>query len=1165
MGNRIEAYRSIRTKLSGLVLASVLSGTSIVTGLFVWRDVDRQTALDLDRMRASTAVLASLTAEAAAREDGDGVFKVLRTITALPNLKYARLDTPKGTLAETGAGTRLGQDIVFEDGKAKLQGPAAVVAALRTRTVEMHAPVTLGGRKIGTVVVLGQLEGALGRLVASLLLSLSASLAAIGLGLLVAARLQRQITRPLLALKASITEIREQKGFHKTVKAQSNDEVGDLVEGFNAMLSEVRTRDLAMADHLAGLEETISLRTKELRAARDVAEQANAAKSDFLSTMSHEIRTPMNGVMVMAEMLSREQLPPRQRRFADVIARSSSSLLSIINDILDFAKIEAGKLELEDITLNLADLADEVCDLFWEQAAAKGLDLAVWIDPAVARTVRGDPVRLRQILSNLVSNAIKFTPQGGVLVSIAPEGEGGLRISVQDSGIGIPAAKISSLFSAFSQADQSTTRRFGGTGLGLAICKRLVHTMGGRLSVKSVEGKGSTFSFLVQLPVVEGPKPWPVFDSGQVVLSVAGPAARAVVKRYLVARGLQVGTVETPQSLLVIADPAALADRPAGTTPTVCLAGREDPALVKVEREGRAHLVLNQPLRRDDLREVLELLSQGLPLTTPGLTQDRRLEALMSFVGRRILVVDDSAVNREVALEALGRLEAEGAAVETGREAVTAAQSGRFDLILMDGSMPDMDGYEATRLIRAHERETGAARVPIIALTAHVLGPAAQAWRAAGMDDVIHKPFGLKQLSDALERLIPSAGPLPDAPLPSAPIVPLPQAVKSNLLDPTIGAELQAIAAGGNPEFVERVRKLYEDNAPAAVDGVIRAVADGDMDAAAKSAHALRSMSLNLGATAVAQAAGDIEQRARRGDVLSEAEAANLGTLLTDTLVEMLGSSADSVPAPKEESPQDDSLLADLAVAAGRNEFSLVYQPQVGPDSRTVVGVEALLRWDHPVRGRVSPADFIPVAEAAGIIRPITRWVLRTAVEQMSHIENIAVSINASALEFCEMSFHDEVVRALAAFRFPGSRLEIEITETSMLTDGEAVHQAIERFHDLGVRVALDDFGTGYSSLNQLRLYRFDKVKIDRSFIIGCPDEPASSALVLAVISIARALGIKVVAEGAETEAQRKFLKIAGAHAIQGYVHDRPLPFEEFIARWIEPQSDNEARSRQAV
>jgi EAL domain-containing protein (putative c-di-GMP-specific phosphodiesterase class I)/signal transduction histidine kinase/CheY-like chemotaxis protein len=1163
MGNKIEAYRSIRTKLSGLVLASVLSGTSIVTGLFVWRDVERQTALDLDRMRASTAVLASLTAEAAASNDGDGVFKVLRTITALPDLKYARLDTPLGTLAETGTGARLGQDLVLADGETDLQGAAAIMAALRTRSVEMHAPVILDKRKIGTVVVLGQLEGAFDRLVASLLVSLSASLAAIGLGLLVAARLQRQITRPLLALKASITEIREQKGFHKTVEVQSNDEVGDLVGGFNAMLSEVRTRDLAMADHLAGLEQTVALRTKELRAARDVAEQANAAKSDFLATMSHEIRTPMNGVMVMAEMLSREQLPPRQRRFADVIARSSSNLLSIINDILDFAKIEAGKIELENIGLNLADLADEVCDLFWEQAAAKGVDLAVWVDPAVARTVRGDPVRLRQILSNLVSNAIKFTPQGGVLISIAPDGgEGGLRIAVQDSGIGIAADKISGLFSAFNQADQSTTRRFGGTGLGLAISKRLVQAMGGRLSVKSAEGKGSTFSFLVKLPMVEGPRPWPVFEGGQVALSLEGPALRAVVKRYLVACGLQVSKAESPQSLVVIADPKALAGRPSGVVPAVCLAGRDDPALVMVERAGRASLVLNQPLRREDLRDVLDHLSQGLPLTTSGLAQDRRLETLMSFAGRRVLVVDDSAVNREVALEALGRLEAEGIAVETGREAVTEAQSGGFDLILMDGSMPDMDGYEATRLIRAHERDTGAARVPIIALTAHVLGPAAQAWRAAGMDDVVHKPFGLKQLSDALERLIPSSGPLPDAPLPSAVIVPLPLAVKSSLLDPTIGAELQAIAARGNPEFVARVRKLYEDNAPAAADAVIRAVAEGDMDAVAKSAHALRSMSLNLGATAVAQAAGDLEQRARRGDVLSDNDGTHLSTLLTDTLVELLGAPAAQEPA---EAPRDNALLADLAVAAARNEFSLVYQPQVGPDSRTVVGVEALLRWDHPVRGRVSPADFIPLAEGAGIIRPITRWVLRTAIEQMSQIDTVAISINASALEFAEKGFYDEVVRALATFRFPASRLEIEITETSMLTDGEAVHQAIERFHDLGVRVALDDFGTGYSSLNQLRLYRLDKVKIDRSFIVGCPDESASSALVLAVISIARALGMKVVAEGVETEAQRKFLKIAGAHAIQGYIHDRPLPFEEFKARWIEPQAEGEARPRLAL
>jgi len=262
------------------------------------------------------------------------------------------------------------------------------------------------------------------------------------------------------------------------------------------MLAQISVRDTALSRHRETLEQTVAERTRELRMARDSAEAANKAKSDFLATMSHEIRTPMNGVMVMAELLAAAELPPRQQRYAEVIVRSGQSLLTIINDILDLSKIEAGKLDLEQVAVSPCGVIDDVMSLFWERASSKGLDLAAFVTPDVPHLIIGDPVRLNQVLSNLVNNALKFTENGHVAVHVRAVGRNGdsvaLEFSVIDTGIGIPADKIGKLFEAFSQADQSTTRKFGGTGLGLAICRKLIEDHGGSIDLRSEENRGTT-------------------------------------------------------------------------------------------------------------------------------------------------------------------------------------------------------------------------------------------------------------------------------------------------------------------------------------------------------------------------------------------------------------------------------------------------------------------------------------------------------------------------------------------------------------------------------------------------------------------------------------------------------------------------------------------------
>ncbi|MGC1301253.1 MAG: ATP-binding protein, partial [Caulobacteraceae bacterium] len=523
---RSAPRRTVRGKLIFLVAASVGVAVALVSGVSAWREAGRDAASQVERLRATATVMGSMSAEAAATGDQARGFRTLRAISHMPGVFYARIERLGGTpLVQTGGGARLVGDLNLS---ADAHSQPGVMAQLRSRTVQVSAPILYNGRAVGRLVLICRTEGVLDRLLGSLGISLVAALFALGVGFAVAWRMQQGITDPIVALTRSMEEIQRGGRYDRTVEADADDEIGDLIHGFNRMLGEIRVRDASIAEHMVGLEGEVAARTVDLRAAKDAAESANRAKSDFLATMSHEIRTPMNGIMVMAEMLAAGEMPPRQRRFAEVIAKSGSSLLAVINDILDFSKIEAGKLELDSVPVDLAEVVEDVCALFWERASSKGLDLAAYIDPAAPARVIADPVRLRQVVGNLVNNAIKFTDIGGVLVEIEPDETEGVCISVHDTGVGIPKDKIGEVFGAFSQADQSTTRKAGGTGLGLAICKRLVDAMGGRFLVNTEVGRGSTFVFRLPVTVLAPAAPWPEAprSGARVHLAVQGLSSR---------------------------------------------------------------------------------------------------------------------------------------------------------------------------------------------------------------------------------------------------------------------------------------------------------------------------------------------------------------------------------------------------------------------------------------------------------------------------------------------------------------------------------------------------------------------------------------------------------------------------------------------------------------
>jgi signal transduction histidine kinase/CheY-like chemotaxis protein/HPt (histidine-containing phosphotransfer) domain-containing protein len=895
---------SLSRRLVAVVLAAVGTGMIVSAAVSVWQQSVLFAEGRRDVLLATAHAFSAAAASAAASRDPSGAVSAIRAIGNLPDIRYAEVKAADGTpLATLGSTARLVGDL-------DLDGRQSVFDLFTSRTVSVSAPIVHGGQPAGRLILIGGTEGLWGRLIATVATTAFGGLVALIVGLMVSWGFQRGITRPLQQLVAAMARVRKHHTYDVALEDAGDREVGVLIDGFNAMLSDIRERDLRLDAHRRNLEQEVADRTRDLREARDAAEAANRAKSDFLATMSHEIRTPMNGIMVMAELLTQAEMPPRQRRCAEVIANSGHSLLAIINDILDFSKIEAGKLDLENVPFEVAQLGDTVVSLFAERARSKGLDLAALVDPATPRTIAGDPVRLTQIVSNLVNNALKFTERGFVHVVIGPQPghPDVLSIAVSDTGVGIPADKRATIFDAFSQADQSTTRQYGGTGLGLAICKRLVGAMGGHIDVVSEPGKGSRFTVTVPLATSAArPRDWPRMEDGAeafCVIDLAGDATVATATRYFSAFGYTVVPGGNANNAALVCVDAArlvatgLQRRQADGPLVIAVADFGDTSADRLVEGGFAAAILTKPLLRADVEELLLRIAAGTPLVPREAEAQRSSEP--QFAGLNVLVADDSAVNREVAVAALARLGAIAHTVENGTQAIIAVRNATFDVVLMDGSMPDVDGFAATRRIRAEEQSEGRRRLPIVALTAHVIGTSANAWRDADMDDVVYKPYTLAQLRACFQRLFPdwadaSAGARAIS-LHDVPETRDADTDGDSLLDAGIFQELQEIDGPDSDTFVWRVFGLYMDHAPRVRDQLALAFRDGDREECARAAHALKSMSHNIGARAVAASVEAIERCARETGMPEAAELDELNRLLDATLAR-IGAKLDDFPA----------------------------------------------------------------------------------------------------------------------------------------------------------------------------------------------------------------------------------------------------------------------------